>query len=357
MLDGMQIIARATLLTAALAATLVSACGGSERSPATPTPSVGAGLTPPQPSGSELVGFERLTPTDRHRSESLALDRGARRIPIRVWYPAAARGAKPGSVLTRAEQAAWEKLGKLSPGSLDGLGRTTTASAPAAGGRHPVLLLSHGLGETTALLSAQAADLASHGYVVVGIDHAGDSAAVDVGGGHLVTTTPRLARASERSIALRARDMRFVLGRLGALRGAGRLDLTRVGAFGHSNGGATAASAMLDDRRLRAGVDLDGAIFGRVVRHGLDRPFGIALGDGPAAAYQSVTSFRRHLRGPRPFVRYPNAAHHSFTDMVWLTPQLHLDPAQSDVGTVDPAHALRQQSTWLMRFFDRHLRR
>jgi len=35
-------------------------------------------------------------------------------------------------------------------------------------------------------------------------------------------------------------------------------------------------------------------------------------------------------------------------------PQLGLDPADSDVGTVDPARAVRQQNTFLLRFFDRY---
>jgi len=43
--------------------------------------------------------------------------------------------------------------------------------------------------------------------------------------------------------------------------------------FGHSLGGATAAAAMLDDQRIKAGVNLDGTLFGPVVNAGLDRPF------------------------------------------------------------------------------------
>ena len=60
-------------------------------------------------------------------------------------------------------------------------------------------------------------------------------------------------------------DLRFVLDRLG---GAGP-----VGVFGHSLGGATAAQLMHDDRRVRAGIDLDGTLYGPVTTAGLDRPF------------------------------------------------------------------------------------
>src|SRR4051812_558508 len=229
------------LLAPALAAALLAlaACGGMAEQPAAAV--TGTSVTPPALTGAAPVGFVRSTLTDTHRVEKLAGDSGPRRVPLRVWYPAATPGPKPAAVFTGAEQAVWEQGVALSPGALDGVGAAATAAAPAAAGRHPVLLLSPGLGETTGLMSNHAGDLASHGYVVVGIDVPGETEALDLGDGKLVAKSPGLARASARTIALRSRDIRFVLAKLGALRGVGRLDRHRVGAFGHSNGGATAA--------------------------------------------------------------------------------------------------------------------
>ena len=48
--------------------------------------------------------------------------------------------------------------------------------------------------------------------------------------------------------------------------------------FGHSLGGATAAAAMLADPRIRAGVDMDGTILGKVAKQGVARPFLVAVG-------------------------------------------------------------------------------
>jgi CheY-like chemotaxis protein len=73
----------------------------------------------------------------------------------------------------------------------------------------------------------------------------------------------------------------------------------RIGAIGHSNGGATAADLMLVDRRVRAGVNMDGAIYGPVIERGLDRPFGIMMGDALASYCSQVREFRSRLRGPR----------------------------------------------------------
>jgi hypothetical protein len=154
-------------------------------------------VTPPAPTGPAPVGFTRSTLTDTHRTEKLAGETGSRRLPIRVWYPAAGRGARAG-----------------------------------------------------------------------------------------------------------ARWLR-----------------------GHST----------------------------VTERGLSRPFAVVQGDGPFAAYASLRKFRSHLRGPHPYLHVPGAAHYSFTDNVWLVPQLGLDPAESDVGTVDPARAVRQQNAFLLRFFDRYV--
>jgi len=115
---------------------------------------------------------------------------------------------------------------------------------------------------------------------------------------------------------------------------------------------------MLADPRLRAGVDLDGRLFGPVIRRGLNRPFGIMVGDPPAMP--TITAFRRHTRGPHPLSTAARTGHGAFTDVVWLAPQLGLDAptrAGLGLGTVDATVAVAQQRTWLLRFFDRYVRR
>jgi predicted dienelactone hydrolase len=81
-------------------------------------------------------------------------------------------------------------------------------------------------------------------------------------------------------------DIAFVLDRLKRLntsdssgKFAGRLDLTRVGVFGHSFGGATAAQFCHDDSRCKAGINVDGQPFGSVIREGLRQPFMFILSD------------------------------------------------------------------------------
>ena len=59
----------------------------------------------------------------------------------------------------------------------------------------------------------------------------------------------------------------------------GRLDMTRVGIFGHSFGGATAAQFCHEDSRCKAGIDVDGAPHGSVIQAGIRQPFMFLLSD------------------------------------------------------------------------------
>jgi hypothetical protein len=76
-------------------------------------------------------------------------------------------------------------------------------------------------------------------------------------------------RIYEQMVLHWARDMSFVIDRLTELNNgsqglfAGRLDLARVGTFGHSRGGQAAGTVRLLDARIRGAINLDGNIRGR----------------------------------------------------------------------------------------------
>jgi predicted dienelactone hydrolase len=81
-------------------------------------------------------------------------------------------------------------------------------------------------------------------------------------------------------------DIAFVLDRLQRLDAAdpsgnfkGRLDMTRIGVFGHSFGGATAAQFCHDDSRCKAAINIDGQPFGSVIQAGLHQPFMFLMSD------------------------------------------------------------------------------
>jgi len=81
-------------------------------------------------------------------------------------------------------------------------------------------------------------------------------------------------------------DIAFALDRLERLNRSdasgkftGRLDLTRVGVFGHSFGGAQAAQFCSQDSRCKAGIDVDGSLHGSVMQTGIHKPFMFLMSD------------------------------------------------------------------------------
>jgi pimeloyl-ACP methyl ester carboxylesterase len=158
--------------------------------------------------------------------------------------------------------------------------------------RFPLLFFSHGLGEPRSIYTAFAQDLASHGYIVVCIDHPYGGITI-LPDGRVVSAAgdPSAGNpeATPKQVEAWAKDASFVLERMSSPAGGdsaaparfgGRIDLSRVGMLGHSLGGAAALEACRADPRFKACADLDGAPFGKVTEEGLKRPT-LVMRSGP----------------------------------------------------------------------------
>ncbi|MET8742582.1 hypothetical protein [Streptomyces sp. NPDC004728] len=130
-------------------------------------------------------------------------------------------------------------------------------------------------------------------------------AAGSVDWGATPTDPEAISALLEKVVAVRGADSRFVLdelARLNRTRFGGALDLRRVGMFGQSAGGFTAAQTMHDDRRFLAGIDMDGEmdyVGGRepdgthlsgVAPDGLDRPL-LLMGSEGSGDYRQQPSW------------------------------------------------------------------
>ena len=204
------------------------------------------------------------------------------------------------------------------------LNATADAAPLTRRGGWPVVLFSPGFGVERELYAGLVEDLASHGYVVVAIDHPHDASIVEFPDGHVVVPSSQMDMTA--ALSVRVADTRFVLTELARLedRGffAGRLDLGHVGMFGHSLGGAAAASTMLVDPRIDAGADLDGVLFGAARAGGLSRPFMLMSGEPGFAADPNRAGFWSRLRGPHYAVDIKGAQHFAFSDLVFFAPEL-----------------------------------
>jgi dienelactone hydrolase len=133
--------------------------------------------------------------------------------------------------------------------------------------------------------------------VVVGISHTYDSVVVQFPDGRVVDgmksitkraknkTAIEMLNQSDQNIEVWISDVRFVLDQLKQLANDKssmfyqRFDQKNIGIFGHSFGGATAAQICHRDARVKAGVDLDGALFGPDMTKEFNKPFMFLLGD------------------------------------------------------------------------------
>jgi dienelactone hydrolase len=172
--------------------------------------------------------------------------------------------------------------------------------------------------------STLAEDLASHGYIVVGFDAPWRTGVVVFPDGRVMRRLPENNAElceekplSEQSACVSgllsawSSDIAFALDRLPQIgKFSGRLDMTRVGVFGHSFGGATALAFCHDDARCKAGIDIDGIPFGSVVQDGLHQPFLFLLtehGNEPDSKQilgeiQSIGGQRIVIRGANHFL-------------------------------------------------------
>ena len=354
--------------------------------PATATASPAAGpvpLTLPAPTGPDRLGTTSLHLIDPARRDPWVPGHPLRELMISIWYPATDTASHPPAPWMPPRAGAHFLPGRHVPPGAVTLPTTAghlDAPVDRRGGPRPVLVYSPGSHTDRTIDTALVEDLAGRGYVVVTIDHTHDAGEVQFPGDRLEVGTlpPDTEAVNTEAVAVREADTRFVLDRISALdhgvnpdvdhaplpRGiAGALDLSRIGMFGWSIGGATTAATMRDDSRITAGADMDGTFYGPVVTAGLDRPFLLFSSQGHNRDNDdSWASFWARLRGWKLDLKLLGAEHSSFSDAETLLPQvaavlgLPADQVAQDIGTIDPARATGIERTYLAAFFDQHLR-
>lgn len=358
------------VIAASLVAAPVAAATTSADTPTTVTASDRSSLdlAVPAPRGPLPVASTALHLVDESRRDPWVPRSGDRELMVSMFYPTYTHHGPRAKYMTAAESNAiidaQREGGAPIPEEMPDTILATVHTGvqrdafplPRLGGR-PLVVLSPGFGLSRSSLTGLATDLASRGYVVAAIDHAHEAYGIEMPDGRLVTCAACDTENYAKIPRGRSEDVSFVLDRLLSRRSpwayAWMIDPDRIGMAGHSIGGNSAASAMQDDPRLDAGVNLDGTFFDRV-NGTLGRPF-MMLGTQqlhtPSGGDESWPRAWRKLHGPRYWFTVDGSNHGSFTDFPVLKEQAGIEP-----GPLTGRRSLSITRTYVGAFFDKHLR-
>lgn len=300
----------------------------------------------PTPSGGFAVGRTMYDWNDATPDQMGPQPGTTRQLLAWIWYPAAPQ--QTSQTLAEYLPTKWRRAIERHSGVL--LSRFLTrdlsrvrahsirdADLPPRNRSYPVVLMRAGLAAETTAYTSLAEDLASHGYVVVGFDAPYRTIVVVLPDGRVIERTPendadRFSGLQQEQLATKlvaawSADMSFALDQLERLNAQnpsgkffGRLDMQRVGVFGHSLGGATSLHFCHDDARCKAGIDLDGAPLGRVISEGVTQPFMFLLSDhrnepdADAVAANIDSIYDRLPHGRRLELVIRGANHFGFSD-------------------------------------------
>ncbi|MEX2015673.1 MAG: hypothetical protein WD873_03480 [Candidatus Hydrogenedentales bacterium] len=349
----------------------------------------------PTPTGPPAVGRTVMYFNDDDRPEPWTQDKNDRReLNLVVWYPAAVGGEPALYVAYTAE-----KLPPMLNVDRARGGRLTThafenpplAATPA---RFPVLIFSPGADMAPTAYLGVVQELVSHGFVVVGIDHTYEGKGQMLPDGRLVKPlmdergpkpggTPESFNKAFQDfyrfrVEIRVADIASTLHVL-ALNDTferskfyRRLDMERVGVFGHSIGGVAAAHALAELDGLNAGANIDGLFAGVPFQedHRPSRPFlylgkdiqtpsAEALKEAGVSAEEAVERVRLQdaklddmlgsVNEGAFRVTLPGASHSAFSDEPYLSAR------PNDSGNEERLVRTRITSDYLHAFFEQSL--
>jgi dienelactone hydrolase len=340
----------------------------------------------PRPTGNYRIGTRIVHLTDWTQADN-SFPSHHRELMVQVWYPALPSGEQ------LAAYRRWRETTWLS--SYDAVLKTHSyENAPMAAEGTPfsiVLFNPAWEGERTQN-TFQAEDLASHGFVVIAIDHTHNSMPVAFPDGQILFSTESRSVSdlsgetfaqqmafADAELNREVRDDEFVLSAFAAFDAdrdssdpwSGKLDFTHVGALGHSFGGAVSIALCERDPRVKSAINMDGWIFGALQPEDTHKPL-MVMYDSGWPFNQQVVKQERASRDPSDvldildldkltqllpqsggyILGFPDTGHMNFTDRALYSPFEYF----TDCGPANPMVVHKTINAYTTAFFEETLR-
>lgn len=334
--------------------------------------------------------------------------RGGRRLAVHVFYPAEKGGS--GSFMAAMDDRiaeAFSKLYKMPSFGSDNPDSHCIIDAPSMKGSFPVILFSHGAFSYSTQNLSTFEELASNGYIVFTISHTGEAAlslfpddstieiedpsilrnSMKVGKEEVKAYAARLEKLKsalpkeekkavyrqlgdtfykgfEKYLNQRIDDFHFLLDEIKRLYSdesfpvAGRMDLDKIGMFGHSLGGITTAYLCSEsDTPVRGGINFDAPVITFDERDPVPKkPFAHFYSTEtslPGSGKVDMTGTNDYYceAGSAPcFSRtFEGSAHYNFSDFNFMPPILRFTPL---LGSVDPMTMVKDLNEAVLDFFN-----
>jgi len=231
----------------------------------------------PALTGDFCVGTKSIVMTDSSRSNTFTEEQGNRRLVTQIWYPTDTTTQGEFANYMDADAYTWMidtfKMTNLFSLPIDAdqqISPHGMLNVPLAtnGKEFPVIIFSPALRFVISTYTAFIEQLASHGYIVVAINHTHVSGVTTFPGESAIGFSkdiPALG-VTDSQLATLIQDVKFVINQLEILNNEddstaslqGRMRLTNMGMYGHSLGGTVALEICKNDSRVIACSNMDG---------------------------------------------------------------------------------------------------
>jgi len=362
----------------------------------------------PQPTGKYIAGTYDLFLVDSSRKEIFTRRKNDfRRLYVKIWYPSdESYNVQENKYLEGYDPEIISKSYKYLNAPdfyFDSLVKEKTNSykeipVSKSEDMFPVIIFSQGyFAGLPDIYSCFMENLASNGYIIFSITHPYEQIIVNYPDGQTAKVkknlthkaflqwalakytrlrkldTPerihlllkrnfKIMKVFDRSLDIWVDDSRYLMNQLEEINSGiietpltRKIDLNKIGAMGQSFGGATAGQLCLLDKRVKAGINLDGFQFGDVYNNNINKPFMLIQSTsfidwniGNQMIYSNTTE-------PFYLLEIRRAKHYIFSDIAVL-PNVPEEMMIEYLGNINPPKTMKTINNYILEFCNQYLK-